>query len=87
MTYVVTESCIDFRDTSCVVVCPVQAFKKKKKMVYIDPDICIDCNACISECPVDAIFPDHELSGEELKWISINKIQSKLYPIIKFKIN
>lgn len=23
--------------------------------LFIDPDECIDCNACVSECPVDAI--------------------------------
>jgi ferredoxin--NADP+ reductase len=24
--------------------------------MYIDADTCIDCGACISECPVDAIY-------------------------------
>ena len=24
--------------------------------LYIDPDTCIDCGACIPECPPDAIF-------------------------------
>jgi ferredoxin len=25
---------------------------------YIDPDTCIDCDACVPECPMDAIFTD-----------------------------
>jgi ferredoxin len=26
------------------------------KQLYIDPSICIDCGACIPECPVEAIY-------------------------------
>tara|TARA_R110002167_G_scaffold299372_1_gene503757 strand:- start:192 stop:500 length:309 start_codon:yes stop_codon:yes gene_type:complete len=28
--------------------------------LYINPDECIDCSACISECPVDAIYEDED---------------------------
>jgi ferredoxin len=28
---------------------------------YIDPDTCIDCGACIPECPFEAIFPEDEV--------------------------
>lgn len=24
--------------------------------LYIDPDVCIDCGACVPACPVEAIF-------------------------------
>ena len=34
--------------------------EKKGKQLYIDPDMCIDCGACLPECPVDAIFPTEE---------------------------
>jgi NAD-dependent dihydropyrimidine dehydrogenase PreA subunit len=27
-------------------------------MFYIHPDECIDCGACVPECPVEAIFED-----------------------------
>jgi ferredoxin len=30
-------------------------------MVYIDPDTCIDCGACVPECPFNAIFPEDEV--------------------------
>jgi ferredoxin len=30
-------------------------------MVYIDPDTCIDCGACVPECPFAAIFPEDEV--------------------------
>lgn len=28
----------------------------KGKQLYIDPSICIDCGACVPECPVKAIY-------------------------------
>jgi len=38
----------------------VDKLKKENKLeglqLYIDPDKCIDCGACIPECPPDAIF-------------------------------
>jgi ferredoxin len=39
--------------------------------MYIDPDTCIDCGACIPECPFEAIFEEddvpsaYEASGGE----------------------
>jgi ferredoxin len=30
-------------------------------LFYIDPDTCIDCGACIPECPYSAIFPEDDL--------------------------
>jgi len=29
--------------------------------LYIDPDTCIDCGACVPECPYEAIFPEEEV--------------------------
>ena len=31
------------------------------EQLYIDPGVCIDCDACVEACPVDAIFPDFEV--------------------------
>ena len=38
------------------------------KQLYIDPEMCINCGACIPECPVDAIYRDESeaiLMGDE----------------------
>ena len=56
MTHVVCEPCHDCKYTDCVAVCPVQGFWQDEKMLYIDPVDCIDCEACIPECPVEAIY-------------------------------
>jgi ferredoxin len=56
MTHVICEPCYDCKHTDCVVVCPVECFWQDERMLYIHPDDCIDCEACIPECPVEAIF-------------------------------
>ena len=56
MTTVVTDNCRGCRFTDCVSVCPVEAFHVDDEMLYINPDVCIDCSACVPECPVEAIL-------------------------------
>ena len=74
MTYVVTDKCIKCKYTDCVKVCPVDCFYEHKLMLVINPDECIDCGICVSECPVNAI---KEESPELIDWILINKKLSK----------
>ncbi|MCI0862223.1 MAG: ferredoxin family protein, partial [Chloroflexi bacterium] len=50
----------------CVDVCPVECILPGKPVeqwpwFYIDPDTCIDCGACIPECPYEAIFVEEEV--------------------------
>ena len=66
MTYVIAEPCIDVIDQSCVAVCPVDCIhfdQGTDRMLFIDPDECIDCGACEPECPVNAIFPEDIAAG------------------------
>ncbi|MCE9501048.1 MAG: ferredoxin family protein [Leptospira sp.] len=82
MSYVVTEDCLDCKYTSCAAVCPVEAFHEGPEMLYINPDVCIDCNACVSECPVDAIFPDFDLPSKSKAMVQLNEAGSKNFPVI-----
>ena len=42
--------------------------------LYINPDDCIDCGACIPECPVDAIYEDeHACINDEGNEESVKK--------------
>lgn len=64
MTHVITSLCL--RDSGCVEVCPVECITPGKPVeewpwFYIDPDTCIDCGACVPECPYAAIFPEDEV--------------------------
>ena len=40
--------------------------------LFIDPDDCIDCGACLPECPVAAIYLDDEVPEEHRKDIERN---------------
>jgi ferredoxin len=67
LTYIITSLCL--RDSSCVDVCPVECIVPGKPedewpWFYIDPDTCIDCGACIPECPYEAIFTEEEVPAD-----------------------
>ncbi len=72
MTFVVTTNCKGCRFTDCVAVCPVECFHGDGEMLYIDPDECIDCGACVPECPVEAIYDETELPDELAEWTKTN---------------
>jgi NAD-dependent dihydropyrimidine dehydrogenase PreA subunit len=65
MTYVIAEPCIGVKDRSCVDVCPVDCIYGATTS-YIEPDECIDCGACVPECPVTAIFTEEEVRQLEV---------------------
>jgi ferredoxin len=71
MTHVVCEPCYECRYTDCVLVCPVDCFYEGEKMLYI-PDECIDCEACVPECPVDAIYLDEDVPDQWQEYIERN---------------
>lgn len=77
MTYYITETCLDVKDTACVEVCPVDCIHpitgEGEPMLYIDPDECIDCGACEPECPVTAIFTEEDTPQEWHSYIEKNK--------------
>ncbi len=47
-------------------------FDPDGKMLYIDPEECIDCGACEPECPVEAIFEESEVPDEWNSYIKVN---------------
>lgn len=64
MSHIITSLCL--RDSGCVEVCPVECIvpgtpQEEYPLFYIDPDTCIDCGACVPECPYAAIFPEDEV--------------------------
>ncbi len=76
MTHVVTSACVNCKYQECVAVCPVEAFKEAATYLVIDPDECIDCGACVPECPVDAIFADTDIPDGEEEWEERNEVES-----------
>jgi len=80
MAYIITEPCIGTKDSSCVDVCPVDCIHPRKDegdfeaetMLFIHPDECIDCGACVPACPVEAIFALDEVPEKWKNYIEIN---------------
>jgi ferredoxin len=85
MPMVVTEACTGCKHTDCVVVCPCDCFREGETMLYIDPDACIDCEACIPECPVEAIYRDADVPQKWLHFVELNRSMSKQLPAITEK--
>ena len=64
MPFVITDPCIGTKDAACVDVCPVDCIHPRKDepefetaaILYIHPEECIDCGACVPACPVAAIY-------------------------------
>ena len=86
MTYVVCEPCVGCRYTDCVEVCPADAFRLGKEMLYIDPVPCIDCGCCTPECPVEAIFSEDEVPSAWESYIALNAEMAPQCPEITEKV-
>ena len=75
MPFVITDPCIGTKDTACVDVCPVDCIHPRKDepefeaatMLYIHPEECIDCGACVPACPVTAIYDSHDATPANQK--------------------
>lgn len=78
MPYVVTDACT--KDFVCVDTCPNNAIHpaagdaaaETVSQVYINPDECIDCGSCATECPQGAIFMADELPEDKAEFAAKN---------------
>jgi NAD-dependent dihydropyrimidine dehydrogenase PreA subunit len=90
MTYVITETCIGQKDRSCVDVCPVDCIHDEgdeDKILYIDPDECIDCGACEPACPFNAIFAEDDVPDSQKPYTEINALWYKDKPGARAKVD
>ena len=82
MTYIVTEPCVGCKYTDCVSVCPVDAFREGANSLVIDPEVCIDCDLCVPECPVEAIFAEADLPEKWAEYLELNERLAAGWPDI-----
>ncbi len=85
MTYVVAEPCVKCKFTDCVDVCPVDCFREGVNFLVIDPEECIDCGACVPECPAEAIFDENELPEQWADYLELNAKLAADWPEISAK--
>jgi ferredoxin len=80
MAYIIAEPCIGTKDHACVDSCPVDCIHpapgdanfEAVSQLYIDPKECIDCDACVTVCPVDAPMRLEDVPGEWQQYIELN---------------
>lgn len=85
MAYVVTEPCLKCKYTDCVTVCPVDCFHEDAEILVIDPEVCIDCGACVPECPVEAIYQEGDVPEKWKNYIDLNRDKAAGLPTITTK--
>ncbi|MGH3912790.1 MAG: ferredoxin [Pseudonocardiaceae bacterium] len=76
MTYVIAEPCVDVMDKSCIEECPVDCIYVGGRMLYIQPDECVDCGACEPVCPVEAIYYEDDVPE---RWRDYTKVNADFF--------
>lgn len=73
MPYVITLKCLEEVYAQCVDACPVDCIHpgqyQGKPFMVIDPNDCIECDACLPACPIGAIVGN---ADEDPKAAKIN---------------
>jgi NAD-dependent dihydropyrimidine dehydrogenase PreA subunit len=78
MAYVITDTCT--KDELCVQACPVDCIHPKQDeagfaeatQLYVNPNDCIDCGACVPVCPTNSMFPLEELPADQAHFAETN---------------
>ncbi len=85
MAFVVCEPCVRCKYTDCVAVCPCDCFHEGENCLVIDPERCIDCDACTPECPAGAIYADRDVPEKWVEYVELNARLSKRWPQLTAK--
>ena len=91
VAHIIVDTCT--KDALCVDACPNDSIHPTKDeaefdgatQLYINPDECLDCGACIPECPVQAIYADSDLPEKYKSFTALNATKSKELPVITQK--
>ena len=82
MAVVITRLCQDCVDGACVDECPVEAIVEHRpadrvselpNQLFVNPDLCICCNACVPACPWEAIVDEDNVPAMFASDIALNR--------------
>jgi ferredoxin len=51
-------------------------------MLFIDPEECVDCDACVPVCPVEAIFHEDNVPEASQGFVALNREMAAICPPI-----
>jgi NAD-dependent dihydropyrimidine dehydrogenase PreA subunit len=74
VTYVIAQTCVDLKDKACIEECPVDCIYEGERMLYIQPDECVDCGACEPVCPVEAIYYEDDVPAQWSAFTEANAV-------------
>lgn len=77
MPHVIAEPCVGAMHKACVDACPTDCIHGGARMLYVNPEECIDCGSCAEVCPSKAIFPVEELPDP---WKFYAEVNRNFYP-------
>jgi len=72
VTYVIAQPCVDVLDKTCIDECPVDCIYEGNRMLYINPEECVECGACEPVCPVEAIYYGDDLPDQWKRFADIS---------------
>ncbi len=72
VTYIIALPCVDIKDRACVDECPVDCIYEGNRMLYINPEECVDCGACEPVCPVEAIYYEDDVPAQYSEYLDVN---------------
>jgi ferredoxin len=58
----------------CIHPAPGEEGHETASILYIDPNECIDCDACVEACPVDATMSEDDVPSQWESFKEINRI-------------
>jgi ferredoxin--NADP+ reductase len=64
--------CIETCPTGCILPTPGEVKAETVTQLYINPEECLDCGACMTACPTDSIFPADALPSDKQNFAAKN---------------
>ena len=70
---------------NCIHPAPGEPGFGEAEMLYVDAKSCVDCGACVTACPADAIVPHTTLTASQTPFLAINAEYFEVFPLASWR--